>query len=118
MDRSIKDKYPLLFKDKDSKINLDSRYKKAWQRAREAAAILKKEYGAKEVWVFGSLTDKNKFHRKSDIDLAEVGIPDNKFYAAFAAITRQIRDFKIDLVDAESCRDVLKKAIVKEGIKV
>jgi predicted nucleotidyltransferase len=45
--------------------------------------ILKKDYGAREVWIFGSLTNKKKFHKRSDIDLAEVGILDSKFYLKY-----------------------------------
>lgn len=113
----IKEKYPLLFKNTDS-INLDAHYEKAWQEAKLAADILKKEYGAKQVWVFGSLTEKNRFNKNSDIDLAENGIPDNKFYSAISAITRVIKDFKVDLVDVGSCRDIIKSAIEKEGVLV
>lgn len=114
---SIKEKYPLLFENKDN-VNLGIRYEKAWQEAKLAADILKKEYGAKQVWVFGSLTEKNRFNKNSDIDLAEDGIPDNKFYSAISAITRAIKDFKVDLVDVRSCRDIIKSAIEKEGVLV
>lgn len=118
MSKSIKEKYPLLFQDKKADENLDVRYHRAWQKARIAADILKKEYGAEKVWVFGSLIQKDRFNQKSDIDLAEVGIPDDKFYSAIAAITRVVRDFEIDLVDMKSCRDALKKAIEEEGILI
>jgi predicted nucleotidyltransferase len=114
MGESIKKKYPLLFKDKDTDI--EARYKKAWQEARKAAAILKKDFGAERVWVFGSLTDKSRFHKRSDIDLAEVGIPAKRFYAAVAAVTRSIKDYKVDLVDLTDCREAVKKAVEKEGI--
>lgn len=117
MRKNIKEKYPLLFKDIDS-IDLDEHFEKAWEQAKVAANILKKEYGARKVWVFGSLTDKDKFNKNSDIDLAEIGIADKKFYSAVAAITRAVRDFKVDLVDAENCRKVLKDAIKKEGVLI
>ena len=118
MKKSLQEKYPLLVKSLNNKLDLEAQYKKAWQGARLAADLLKKEYGAKQVWVFGSLTDQSKFDHNSDIDLAEIGVPDHKFYAAVAAVTRAIRDFKVDLVDKENCRDVLKKSIEEEGIEV
>ena len=50
------------------------------------------------------------FDQKSDIDLAEAGIPDDKFYSAVAAITRAVRGFReIDLVDMKNCQDSLKR---------
>lgn len=113
-----KDKYPYLFKSEDDKFNLEASYQKAWSNAKKAAEILKKDYGAHEVWIFGSLTNKNKFHKRSDIDLAEAGIPDSQYYSAFAAITRVIKDFEIDLVDMNDCKKYIKKSIKKEGIKL
>lgn len=118
MKKYEKDKYPLLFKSKNDDIDLSEHYKKAWREARRAANILKKEYGAKDVWIFGSLTDKNRFNLRSDIDLAEMGIADKKFYSAVAGVTRVIKDFKIDLVDKEDCRQTIRNAIEKEGIKL
>lgn len=112
-----KDKYPYLFKTGE-KFNRKEVYLKAWNDARKAAEILKDEYGARDVWIFGSLTDKNRFHKRSDIDLAEAGIPDNKFYSAYAHITRLVKDCDIDLVDKDNCKEYIKKAIEKEGIKI
>ena len=82
------------------------------------ADILKKEYGAERCRFLAPLTRRDRFDQKSDIGLAEVGIPDDKFYSAVAAIIRAVRDFEIDLVDMKSCRDTLKKVIEEEGILV
>ncbi len=116
--KTFKDKYPLLFDYKNDNSDIELIYNKAWKEAKKAAGILKKEYGAKEVWLFGSLVDQIRFNKRSDIDLAEIGIPDNQFYSAVAGITRAVKDFKVDLVDIKDCRDVLKKAVEKEGIKI
>ncbi|MFW6287202.1 MAG: nucleotidyltransferase family protein [bacterium] len=117
MKESLKDKYPLLFENNDE-IDINARYQRAWQEAKHAADILKDEFGAEEIWLFGSLTDKNRFYRRSDIDLAEKGIPDHMFYSAVARVTREIKDFKVDLIDIRNCREVLKSAVEKEGIKL
>ncbi len=118
MKKSLQEKYPLLVKSLNNKLDLEAQYKKAWQGARLAADLLKKEYGAKQVWVFGSLTDQSKFDHNSDIDLAEIGVPDHKFYAAVAAVTRVFKEFRVDLVDKESCRGIIKKSIAEEGIEL
>ncbi len=44
MGKSVREKYPLLFKDNSDKI--EKRFNKAWEEARKAAGILKKEFGA------------------------------------------------------------------------
>lgn len=114
--KKIVEKYPLLFKNDNNKI--EERYNLAWKQVRHIAQILKKNYGATRVLVFGSLTDKNKFSKNSDIDLAVKGIEDRVFYKVYSEITRKYTDFDIDLVDIKDCRKSLLKKIEKEGIQV
>jgi predicted nucleotidyltransferase len=115
-----KQKYPLTF-IKDVTKNepfLTERYEAAWKIAKKAAAVLKYNYSARKVVVFGSLTDRSAFTPWSDIDLAVWGIPENRFYAAVGAVTGLTADLKIDLVDAMDCRESLSKAIGIEGIEI
>ncbi|CEP66472.1 Uncharacterised conserved protein, UCP020217 [Moorella glycerini] len=113
-------KYPLTFTDDFSKPDpsLTERYKEAWQVAARAAAVLKEKYGAQKVVVFGSLVDRSRFTRWSDIDLAAWGIPDERFYAAVGAVTGLSEKFKVDLVDPEDCRESLRRAIASEGVEL
>lgn len=114
-----KEQYPLLFfcEETDS-LDKAALYKLAWEEAKKAGTLLKKEFGASRVVVFGSVTNPSSFDCNSDIDLAAIGIPDEKFYAAVGAVTNLIREFKVDLVDLNDCRDYLKKEIEKVGIDV
>jgi predicted nucleotidyltransferase len=84
--------------------------------ARQIAAILRKDFGARRVALFGSLASRSDFTLWSDIDLAAWGIPAERFYAAVAAVTALSAEFKIDLVDAEVCKDSLRRAIEQDGI--
>ena len=115
----MKKQYPLLFccEGNDPPDNAGI-YEIAWEEAKKAGALLKKEFGASKVIVFGSLTDSSMFDANSDIDLAATGIPDEKFYAAVGAITSLITAFKVDLVDLDDCRDYMKKEIKKVGIEI
>lgn len=116
MAESQKEDFPLLFhRSNKTDISLLSRRKKAREEAEKAAKILKEQFQADKVWIFGSLTQKEKFHAGSDIDLAASGIPPEKFYKAFGTITREIKDFQIDLVDIDDCKEYLKEAIKREG---
>jgi predicted nucleotidyltransferase len=49
--------------------------------------LLKNNFGAKEVLVFGSLAKKTGYHLLSDIDIAVSGIAPEIFYSAVAEIT-------------------------------
>lgn len=113
-------KYPFTFADNFSLTDayLHQRYQEAWKIAKRAAAILKERYGAKKVVAFGSLVDRSRFTRWSDVDLAAWGIPDDRFYAAVGAVTGLSAEFKVDLVDPAECRDSLRKAIESEGIEI
>ena len=113
--KTIKDKYPLLFEDTEEKER-KIKYEKALKDASVIASILKEQFGATEVRVFGSLSEEARFSSLSDIDIAEKGIPPERFYAAYAAITRGISEFKIDLVDMEDCKETIKEEILKNGV--
>lgn len=111
-------KYPLTFARElvTPDAHLAARYQKAWDLARKAATLLKKQYGASKVVVFGSLVDEARFTRWSDVDLAVWGVPDQWFFAAVGAVTALSAELKVDLVDPASCRESLRKAIENEGI--
>ena len=113
--KKIKEKYPLLFEDTEKKER-KIKYEIALKDAKEIARILKEQFGATEVRIFGSLSDEARFTSISDIDIAEKGIRPEKFYAAYAAITRGCSEFKIDLVDMDDCKESIKKEILKNGV--
>ncbi len=83
--------------------------------ARKAAKLLKTEFGAKEVVLFGSLARRGSFSLYSDIDLAVRGIVPEKFFSASAAIERVDVNFQIDLAELETCPPAVLKNIEKDG---
>lgn len=87
------------------------RQRRAMQVARQAANLLKGEFQASRVVVFGSLAQEDGFTPWSDIDLAAWGIPPEKFYAAVAAVTGLSGDFKVDLIDPDTCSQTLRRMI-------
>ncbi len=94
----------------------ERRRKRAMRLARQAAALLRAEFGARDVILFGSLARPGGFMLWSDIDLAVFGVPADRFYAAVAAITSLSAEFKVDLVDAEACRPSLREVIDRDGM--
>ncbi len=103
-------------RSEDERKAIRQRRQKAIRLARRAAKLLREEFVAERVMLFGSLAHRGWFTRWSDIDLAAWGIPPEKFYAAVAAMTAMSETFRIDLVDPEACSPKMKEAILREGI--
>ncbi len=101
-----------------AQATLGGRWMAAWDVARAAARLLREDFAAQRVVVFGSLTHQAWFGPASDIDLAAWGIPDDQYYRAVAAVTGISPDFKVDLVDPDSCQESLRRVIEKEGIEI
>ena len=97
---------------------LEVRRKKAFDIAKQAASILRQEFGAERVVVFGSVVNSENFTFWSDIDLAAWGIAPDDFYAAVAAVTGLSPEFKIDLLEPDTCREPIKDAIQKQGVEI
>jgi predicted nucleotidyltransferase len=91
------------------------RRRRAHAVARKAAKLLHEEFGATEVILYGSLARRVGFTRWSDIDLASRGIPSEKFYAAMDTVLHLNPEFKIDLVEIETCPPALLKSIESDG---
>ncbi len=49
-------------REKQRRADLEGRRERAWKLARQAAALLKSEFGASQVAVFGSLHHPERFH--------------------------------------------------------
>ncbi len=101
----------------DKQRLLEIRYVNAMETARKAAHILKNEYSANEVILFGSLLHKEFFTLNSDIDVAARGIPCGMFFQALYAVGF-LSDIRVEMVDIEECRDYIKEVIKKEGIRL
>ena len=72
-----------------------------------------RQYGATEVYLFGSLRT-GVFHHSSDIDLAVRGIPPERFFAALAALDAAC-DIPVDVVDLDEASAALRQRILEEG---
>lgn len=91
---------------------------RAMRQAKIAATLLKREFGATRVVLFGSLAHRLWFTQWSDIDLAAWGIASNDFYRAAGAVSDLPSEFKIDVVDPETCRPTVRAEIDEDGIEL
>ena len=97
---------------------LARRRERGWQVTRRAATLLKEQFGATQVMVFGSLVHNHWFSSTSDIDLAVWGLPSDDYFVAVAKLQDLSSEFKIDLIAIERCQPALWEAITQEGVLV
>ena len=89
---------------------MKERQQQGLEVARRSAQILKQEFGADRVVLFGSMLDHERMWWGSDIDLAVWGLPSEDFFKAGAAIERG-HNFAIDLVEIKSAKSHILNAI-------
>ncbi len=94
------------------------RWKEAWRLIPELARLLREEFGATQILVFGSAVNVDYFSEGSDIDIVAWGIPIAQYLSAVLAVNEFHHDFKVDLLDPTLCRLTLRKRIEVEGIEV
>ena len=96
---------------------LAARREQAWAEARKAARLLKEEFGAQRVVLFGSLVREGGrfFDERSDIDLAVWGLAPERFFDAWAAVERAT-SLPFDLVDGAHASASLLEVVEAEGV--
>ena len=88
------------------------------QRIRRAASLIKAQFGARRVVLFGSLAHRAWFASDSDVDLAVEGLPAEHYWDAWRLAEDIIADRPVDLVEIELASDSLTKSIERHGIEL
>jgi predicted nucleotidyltransferase len=91
------------------------RLAQAWKVAHEAAHLLRERFSAQRVVAFGSLAHPERFHMRSDVDLAAWGLNEDDFLRAVAAVTGLDREISVDLIAVEEAPESLRALIEAEG---
>lgn len=94
----------------------DHRFQRAWQLARQAATLLKEQYGVERVVAYGSLTHAGRFTRWSDVDLAAWGLTAGNWLRAIGAVRALSDEIDIHLVDMACCSPELAASILHDGV--
>lgn len=84
--------------------------------ARRAAALLRDQYAASRVVVFGSLVHRGCFTPWSDADVAAWGLSPEPTLRAIGAVMDLGNDIQVNLVDVETCSAALRAVIEHEGV--
>ncbi|NJN87701.1 MAG: nucleotidyltransferase domain-containing protein [Leptolyngbyaceae cyanobacterium SL_7_1] len=80
-------------------VALEQRRQHGFEIANTAAHLLKTEFSASRVVVFGSLLNQN-FHETSDLDLAVWDLPEAFYFQAVSRLL-SLSDFAVDLVEVQ-----------------
>jgi predicted nucleotidyltransferase len=94
---------------------LARRRERAWELARQAAEMLRRDFAAVRVVVFGSLVQEGRFTEWSDVDLAAWGLDSKNWLKAIGAVQRLSDEIELNVVDVGSCSPELLAAIEREG---
>lgn len=88
----------------------------AWRDVQDIAQVLRQEFGATGVFVYGSLV-KDRFTADSDIDIAVAGLAKERFYEAMAVVN-DVCDRWVDLKPIESLEPYFWQRIQSQGMWV
>ena len=102
---------------KKEKKEQDKLFKELNLRARKAAKSLGEEFKVDKIYLFGSLNNRDKFHKHSDIDLAVEGLDVKKYIKAWGVLEKKL-NHSFDLVQLEKAHQPLKEIIEKEGVVI
>ncbi len=97
---------------------LDKRFEQAWAVARQGADILRDQFQAEKVVVFGSLTNRSRFHERSDVDLAAWGVPEREYLRALGEVMDLSPEFLVDLVRVEEAYEHIRRRIDADGVAI
>ncbi|MHB1345842.1 MAG: nucleotidyltransferase family protein [Thermoleophilia bacterium] len=98
------------------RVELREREERAWELAREAAALLRDRYQTTRVVVFGSLVHPGCFTPWSDVDVAAWGLQPHHTLCALGDVMDLSVDIRVNLVDIATCRPALLEAIETWGV--
>lgn len=84
--------------------------------AQQASELLKRDFGANKVVLFGSMRSLDRLHERSDVDLAVWGINSRDYFRAVGELLSLNPDIAVDLVEAETAPARILQAIETTGV--
>ena len=93
----------------------DALRQRAWAVAAAAAGVLRDEFGASDVFAFGSLARGGPFDEHSDVDIAARGVAEEAYFRAVARLLALDPQIPVDLVRIEDASPTFREAIEAEA---
>lgn len=110
--------YQLAHRERQHRIDqqIQSRFEQAWKVAHMASDLLKNDFRATKVAVFGSLTQRDLFHPHSDVDLAVWGIDERYLFRVIGILQSLDPSISVDLIFYDDASPRMKETIEREGV--
>ncbi|HHW41308.1 MAG TPA: nucleotidyltransferase domain-containing protein [Syntrophomonadaceae bacterium] len=89
---------------------------RAWKKAKAVADHLKKKWGVKSVYLYGSLA-WGTFHERSDIDIMAVGFTGN-YWRMLVEVEEIALPFECTVVCEEDAFPSLRAKVLSEGVEL
>jgi uncharacterized protein len=102
-------------REKTRLAQLKERQNQGLEIAKQAAKLLRQEFGATRVILFGSML-KPHIHQSSDIDLAAWNLPKSDYFQAVGKL-QGLSEFAIDLIEPDKAPAYIIEAIA-QGIEI
>lgn len=97
-------------------ITLQKRKTQALKIAQKCINILKQNFGATDVILFGSLRGDSPWHEKSDLDLAVKGLSEKQLWEAYGTLEKILPSWlEFDLVDLEEVPSYIRDRILEKS---
>jgi predicted nucleotidyltransferase len=103
---------------KDFPRSSSSQQSMARALANEAARVLKEEFGATRVVLYGSLARLDYFDEASDIDLMAWGIQSDFFFEALLRLEKIESEWEFSLNGGDSLSSRMLETIAREGVEL
>ena len=95
---------------------LAAREQRAWELARQAAAVLREQFRVDRVVAFGSLVRPGCFTPWSDVDIAAWDLCPDDTFRAIGVVMDLDAEIAVNLVDVAACKPAILRVIQEEGI--
>ncbi len=83
-----------------------------------AAGELKVRFGARRVFLIGSLVQETCFSAHSDVDLAVEGLAGDAYWDAWRMVEEMIADRPVDLIDMETAGESMLRTVQRYGVEL
>ncbi|MEL6553522.1 MAG: nucleotidyltransferase domain-containing protein [Cyanobacteria bacterium J06621_11] len=102
----------------EKRSRLKQRHEDGLKTAKALADILKSDFGATKVALFGSMLSVNDIHMNSDIDLAVWELPFDAYIKALSQLMSHSGEFSVDLVRIEEAPPSLELSTSRERPRI
>ncbi len=86
--------------------------------ASKGSELLKRDFAAKRVVLFGSMLSADRVHERSDVDLAVWGLPPEDYYRAVGQLLALEPEISVDLIEAELAPPRILQEIIDTGVEL